>query len=397
MGAVPPISIGVLTASISCRAGGLFWAIPPLANGIVRSGGSVRVLSIGDALSDADAVHWGEVRPNVHSRRGPPAFGYAPDLSKALDTAGFDLVHTHGLWMYPSVAASRWAARWKRPVMVSPHGMLDPWAVRNSAWKKLLAGWLFENRHLRRAACLHALSDAEYEAIRGYGLKNPVAVIPNGSNLTIRRETMAPPEWAAGLPPGARVLLFLGRLHPKKGLTNLLRAWGLMRLKVAGTGSWHLVIAGWNEGSHEVELRRLAEALQLGETVRFVGPQFDAQKAASMAFANGFVLPSFSEGLPIAVLEAWFFRLPVLMTRQCNLPEGFTAGAAIEIPPDADRMAERLATFLNLPERERQAMGSRGRRLVEQRFDWSAITSQMSDVYAWVLGRQEKPACVRID
>ena len=115
---------------------------------------------------------------------GPRAFGYAPELSRALDAARLDLVHTHGLWMYPSVAAAwRWATRWKRPLVVSPHGMLEPWAVRNSAWKKRIAGWLFENRHLRRAACLHALNDAEYEAIRAYGLTNPVAVIPNGVDL----------------------------------------------------------------------------------------------------------------------------------------------------------------------------------------------------------------------
>jgi poly(glycerol-phosphate) alpha-glucosyltransferase len=398
VGVVAPISVGFLTASISRSAGGLFWAVPPLANGIMRSGGAVKVFSIGDAPSDGDAVHWGDVRLDVRSRRGPTAFGYAPELANALDAARLDLVHTHGLWMYPSVAASRWAARWKKPLVVSPHGMLDSWALRNAAWKKRLAGWLFENRHLQRATCLHALNDAEYEAIRGYGLTNPVAIIPNGIDLMVRDETLVRPEWAASLPDSARVLLFLGRLHPKKGLVSLLRAWGRVRCQVsAGTHRWHLVIAGWDQGGHEFELRRLAEALQLGETVRFVGPQFDAQKSASIAFADGFVLPSFSEGLPMAVLEAWARRLPVLMTPQCNLPEGFESGGAMEIAPDADRLADGLAAFFDLPEAERQAMGDRGRRLVEERFDWSAISAQMSDVYAWILGRQKKPTCVRID
>jgi glycosyltransferase involved in cell wall biosynthesis len=382
-------------ASVSRQAGGLFWAVPPLVRSLKAGGCAVTVLSIADRNSTEDAGYWADADLKVSSPRGPRAFGYAPGLDAALDGAGLDVVHTHGLWMYPSVAASRWTARSRKPLIVSPHGMLDAWALRNAAWKKRAAGWLFENHHLRLAACLHALSEAEYQAIRDYGLSNPVAVIPNGVGLAAAREPLPRPAWAHGLQGDARILLFLGRLHPKKGLPNLLRAWA--RVPSMRSRNWYLVIAGWDQGGHEVELRRLAEALQLGEAVRFVGPQFDVHKAACMASADAFVLPSLSEGLPMAVLEAWAFRLPVLMTPQCNLPEGFAARGAMEIAPDADRMAERLAAFLDLPEAERRAMGNRGRRLVEERFNWSAISAQMSEVYAWVLGRQERPACVRVD
>jgi glycosyltransferase involved in cell wall biosynthesis len=385
----------VLTASISRQAGGLFWAIPPLVRSLKVGGCAVTVLSIADTNCAEEAGYWADADLKVGELRGPRAFGYAPGLDKALDSAGLDVVHTHGLWMYPSVVASRWAARSRKPLIVSPHGMLDAWALRNAAWKKRAAGWLFENHHLRQASCLHALNEAEYQAIRNYGLSNPVAIIPNGVGLPAAREPLPRPDWAQDLRDDARILLFLGRLHPKKGLANLLRAWA--RVPSMRSPNWYLVIAGWDQGGHEAELRHLAEALQLGQRMRLVGPQLDAQKAAILAFADAFILPSYSEGLPMAVLEAWAYRLPVLMTPQCNLPEGFAAGGAMEIAPDADRMAERLAAFLDLPEAERRAMGNRGRRLVEERFDWSAIAAQMSDVYAWILGREEKPACVRVD
>lgn len=386
----------MLTASVSRQAGGLFGALPPLVKGLQRDGCTVRVFSIADKDSDRDAVHWTDTNLDVHSRWGPQAFSYAPGLGKALDAAGLDLVHTHGLWMYPSVAASRWAARWKRPLVVSAHGMLDPWAVRNAAWKKRLAGWLYENRHLKRAACLHALNDAEYEAIRAYGLTNPVAVIPNGVDLPEPGEPSTRPNWAAAL-QGRRALLFLGRLHPKKGLARLLQAWAVVHRQMpAAAGGWQLMIAGWDEGGHEAELRQLVEALKLGEAVHFVGPQFDSQKAASLAFADGFVLPSLSEGLPMAVLEAWAHRVPVLMTSQCNLPEGFAADAALEIALEADRMAEGIAAFLGLPEVERRAIGDRGRRLVEERFAWHGIATQMAKVYRWLVEGAQRPAWVRV-
>ena len=127
------------------------------------------------------SAHWGAVGLYVYSGLGPQAFGYAPQLGKALEYG------EAGLGTHPWAVAVSFRSRravgstLEKPLVVSPHGMLDPWAVRNSAWKKRIARWLFENPHLRQAACLHALNVDEYQAIRAYGLRNPVAVIPNGS------------------------------------------------------------------------------------------------------------------------------------------------------------------------------------------------------------------------
>jgi poly(glycerol-phosphate) alpha-glucosyltransferase len=388
--------IGMLTGSVSRQAGGVFEVLTALAPTLHdRPGIELRVFGLEDADTAADRPAWGEVPLTALRPRGPHAFGYAVGLDAALAGAGLDLLHLHGLWMYSSLAAKRWSARHRAPCLVSPHGMLDPWALRNGHWKKRLAALAYEKAQLRGATCLHALCEAELEAIRAFGLINPVCVIPNGVILP-RNAAGGPPPWRARLPADARVLLFLGRLHPKKGLPGLLRAWA----RVVGgrqepQRGWHLVIAGWDQNGHRATLEELAGSLGIAGEVHFVGPQFEADKEASLHAADAFVLPSQSEGLPLAVLEAWAHGLPVLMTPACNLPEGFTHRAALAAEPEPDSLVQALRVLCAMPEAERRAMGARGQALVAAHFTWAGVAARMAEVYHWLLGRGPRPASVR--
>jgi glycosyltransferase involved in cell wall biosynthesis len=157
---------------------------------------------------------------------------------------------------------------------------------------------------------------------------------------------------------------------------------------------WMLVIAGWGEEDHEQRLRHMADAHAAGDSLRFVGRQFGDDKAASFAFADAFVLPSLSEGLPVAVLEAWSYGLPVLMTDACNLPDGFAAGAALRIGTDRAGISAGLRQLFAMSEATRGDMGARGRALVRERFAWRSIGEQMAAVYRWVLGGGPPPSCV---
>jgi poly(glycerol-phosphate) alpha-glucosyltransferase len=271
--------------------------------------------------------------------------------------------------------------------------MLEPWALQNASLKKRIASYLFERANLEGASAIHC-SSGEAPGVRRFGLSTPIVCLPNGIYLPRLAKRVGRPAWLPA--DGRRTLLFLGRLHPKKGIRETLEAWSLLRQRHPVASSWRLVVAGWDDGGHAYALAQHAHRLGLSD-VLFPGPLFGEAKRQALAHANGFVLASHSEGLPMSVLEAWAFQLPVLMTSQCNLPEGFAAGAAMEVTPHSDRMAEELAAFLDLPEEERLAMGDRGRQLVEERFDWSAIAAQMFAVYAWVLGQQERPTFVRVD
>lgn len=332
---------------------------------------------------------------------GLAAFGYSPELARQLRARmqRDSVVHVHGLWMYPGLLARQLANTSGAVRIVSPHGMLEPWALKNSRWKKRLAAWLFENQNLRTADCLHALCQPEADHIRYYGLKNPIAVIPNGVDF----ESHANPPSRAVLESrfpalrGRRWILFLSRIHPKKGLAHLLRAWAKVWKPESGNRKaedWMLVIAGPDELGHEAEMKLACRELGLENCVTFTGPLHGEEKRAALAGSELFVLPSFSEGFSMAVMEAVAAGLPVMLTPQCNFPELAKAGGAVEVSPDADSCEAGLRQLLALSDSERQAMGQRGKVLVERSYTWSQVADKMFSVYQWLLKGGPKPECV---
>jgi poly(glycerol-phosphate) alpha-glucosyltransferase len=436
------VKTATLAASVTRQAGGLFDSLLGTCRELSKLAGMQEtVLSLDDGPAPDDLARWVGVLPQRFPVHGPQFFGFSPELKRALLGGNFDLVHAHGLWQFPSTAVNTWHRRTRRPYLVSPHGMLDPWAIRHSAWKKRIALLVFERSHLHRATCLRALCEAEARAIRAFGLKNPIAIIPNGVDLPPdggrRTEDGRQPSALCPLPSDRKVLLYLGRIHPKKGLVNLLKAWksvvggpvvrGPSSVHCPPSSDWLLAIAGWDQGGHEAELKRLCDELgiswkdtrehrtsnnehpttnpkaergnqkaeELAATVLFLGPQFGDAKSACYANCDAFILPSFSEGLPMVVLEAWAYAKPVLMTPECNLPEGFAANAAIRIETNAESIALGLTDLFRLPSSALCSLGSRGRSLVATRFTWPQIAREMRGVYEWALGGGEKPSCIQ--
>lgn len=366
-----------VSSGVGRSAGGLFYAVSSLCKALDAGGTEVSVFGAGQGFCADDRAVWHPVPVETYRAFGP--LSSSPGLRRLLAGSGAEVVHQHGIWLDDQWAALQWQKRTGRPVVLSPHGMLDPWAVRNAAWKKRIVGALFANESLRKATCLHALCRSELDAIRAYGLENPVAVIPNGVAL--------PNLFSENLKPRTEkpTLLFLGRIHPKKGLKELIEAWSQTPV------GWRLVIAGWDDGGYEQGLRAQAAGL---DAIEFVGPKFGQEKEALLRSADAFVLPSFSEGLPMSVLEAWSYGLPVAMTDFCNLPEGFQADAAVRIAPDPESIAQGLAQLAGMTERGRAEMGARGRALVERKFSWPGIAESMRQVYEWCINDGEKPACM---
>ena len=374
-----------LTDSLTRAAGGLFDAVRSLALEVEKHQRyAPAVIGLDDPDAELDRFLWGRIDTTVLPVLGPRAFGYAPGLLETLQSKEPDLVHVHGLWMYPSLAVVRWSRR-SKPYVVSPHGMLDSWALKNSRWKKQIAAAVYENRHLHGAACLHALNQAEAKAIRAYGLRNPICVIPNGIGI--------PEKWEERAKRETHTLLYLGRLHPKKGLAGLIEAWSMVRRKAEQAG-WRLKIAGWDQSGHRTELEALTRKLGAGSSVSFLGPRFGEAKAECFREASAFILPSLSEGLPMTILEAWSWRLPVIMTPECNLSEGEDAGASIMARNGIESLSAALSRLFSMNKSELEAMGAKGLRLVEDQFQWPRVAQQMTAVYDWILGFSPKPDCV---
>ena len=425
------MKVALTTGSLSRDAGGLFESVRALGKELAAMGEDVSVYGLWDKNWTRDVVDWAPLNAQAFGYRGPRFVAFSPEMDRALDETRPDVLNLQGLWQYPSVATRRQYRLHAAPYIVSPRGMLDSWALANARWKKQLAAWIFENAVLRDAACFHALCTSEADAIRAYGLRERIEVVPNGVKLPEELTTI---EQVKVGPKGARVgaseskntegrkwLLFLGRIHPKKGLVAFIRAWAEIqnpKSKTHHSKDWQLVIAGWDQGGHEAELKALcaelglriadcgsAENLKLNSyklktlspeieaaDVVFYGPAFGEEKEALLRRAEAFVLPSFSEGLPMSVLEAWAHRLPVVMTPECNLPEGFVSGAALQIRSGEGSFQgsdfsfqHGLRTLLEMSDPERAAMGMRGRRLVEEKFTWPKVAAQMKKIYESLL------------
>jgi poly(glycerol-phosphate) alpha-glucosyltransferase len=349
----------------------------------------VRVFGIRDEQSAVDLQEWRPLSVQTFRPR-LRAWGYSNQLAPAMLDADLDILSVHGLWKYCSVGSQRWHRQTGRPYVVHPHGMLEPWALRNAGWKKRIAAALYENQHLRGATCLRALSEGEAEAIRSYGLRNPICVIPNGVDMPDLNVSSI----ARRQSEGRKTLLYLGRLHPKKNVANLIRAWNkTFNSQARNSDSWVLAIAGWDQGGYESELKRIA----VGASVVFLGPQFGEERGECYRTCDAFILPSLSEGLPMTVLEAWAYAKPVLMTPECNLPEGFSAHAALRIGPSPEEIAAGLKQLAEMSDDDRAAVGARGHTLVATKFSWPRIGEQMRAVYEWVLGGAAAPQTIRLD
>lgn len=370
-----------VTHWLSKTGGGVSEAVESLSRVVDRQSAAVQVLGLEDERWALDRLKWRGASACAFAPSAPRILGRSPALRRALQEQNPDVVHTHGIWMYPSADVSAWS-RDHKPYLVSPHGMLDPWALGTSAWKKRLARFLFEDRHFKHSRCLHALNTAEAVAIRRFGYQGPIVIIPNGVDTPADRPALTPP-WPEAIRLNARVLLFLGRLHRKKNVHGLIDAVSRLRDHRRLDG-WHIVVAGSGSPDYTNNLIRKSRDLSLGDVISFIGPVYGPEKEAAYRNASAFILPSQSEGLPIAVLEAWGYGLPVAMTPECNLVDSFALGAAHPLSAEPVQMSMDLAKFLSAGTHQLRRMGSIGRTLVKERYSWETIAQDFSHVYDWV-------------
>lgn len=351
---------------------------------------NVEYLMFDDEYSPEDKKYYSSLPVHSYTVKGPRKLGLSTDLYKQMKTIQPDIVHTQSLWMYLSYANKKYSRHTGTPYIISPHGMLDKWQLNQSFWKDLKKNIvlnLYERKHLEGAACIHALCHEEYDAIRSFGLKNPVAIIPNG--IELRGQYKQPS--INGTRSNKKNLLFLGRIHPKKGIDNLLAAWSLLK----GNHDWQLIIAGETKDATYMQAL-LVKTRELGieETVSFIGGRYGEDKHRCLESSHAFILPSFSEGLPMSVLEAWSYHLPALITPECNLMEGYDHNAAIRIGADPENIYKGIDQIINMPEAERRNMGRQGFHLVKEKFSWAQVANSMAQLYSWVLGKGDKPAFV---
>lgn len=294
------------------------------------------------------------------------------------------LLHNHGLWTSGNYHIASAAQRFQIPLVIHPHGMLEPWALQYRGWKKRWALRLYQRRNLEMAALLFATAEQEAESIRKLGLRQPIAVIPNGiKSMPILNKTLG-----ERLRSEPRMALFLGRIHPIKGLLNLVEAWGRIR-----PAHWRLYLAGPDEGGHLTVVMRRIRELGLETAIEYVGEVEGDTKIRLLAHAELFILPTFSENFGIAVAEALSYGIPVITTHGAPWKELVTRSCGWWIEPTVEALTLTLHEALNMAPSHLQAMGKRGFSYAQE-FNWVHIARQTMEVYRWILGQGPMPACV---
>lgn len=293
----------------------------------------------------------------------------------------FDLVHLHALWVPSTLICGHVALARGVPLVVTPHGMLDPWALQRSRLAKRLARWVGVDRLLARASAIHALCIPELEAIRALGFRAPVALVPPGIDVS---------EFTTERRLRPRAVVFMGRLHPKKGLDLLANGF---RTLAARFPNWKLVIAGPDQVGMIPDLKARLADVEAGR-VEFPGQLLGQARRDLLAGAGIFILPSHSEGLPVAVLEAMAAETPVIVTHPCNLDEIEPAGAGRVCEDNELAITAALEELMSVSDERLEEMGRAGKRLVMDRFTGAAVARELLSVYRWALADGMPPRCV---
>ncbi|MEM6561491.1 MAG: glycosyltransferase [Planctomycetota bacterium] len=294
-----------------------------------------------------------------------------------------DIIHLHNVWESLLASVAKVARRHRIPYLLTPHGMLDPWSMQQKALKKKVALALSTRRMLEGAAALHALNADEARGLKPLRLSTDVVRLPNG----VWPQQLVPPPDAPRLAEKVPVLgeqpfvLFLSRLHHKKGLDHLAAAFEIV---AADRSNVQLVVAGPDGGGRD-ELMQAISASKFGDRVHVVGPLYGAAKFAAIVDAAVYCLPSRQEGFPLAVLEALGCGTAVVISEQCNVPEVADVDAGRVVKLDATSVAAALGELLD-DAALRERMGLAGKRLVAERFSWPRVAEQSIDVYQGLLG-----------
>ena len=387
------LSVLHVVPSLALEHGGPAVAVPALTSALAREGLHCEIFT-----TDQKGVATGSPIPSstVPVHRFDVGFlarfwlGYSSQLAKALwkqmQDGAFDLVHIHEAWHYPGFVAFRAARKHDVPYVLSPHGEFDEFCLGQKAFKKKMYMGMVQDQFLNAADALHALTVSEMASLSALGYKTPVFVAPVGIDPCPFEHLSDISGFLAAYPElsGKFVILFMGRLHSKKGLDVLARSYARIASKYRNTV---LLVAGPDEGGTQKKMEAILKTSPASSSTVFTGLLTGRNKLAALRCADLFVLPSYSEGFSTAILEALAAGLPVVISKQSNFPEVSEHNAGFVVEPNDVAVTEAISTLLS-DEQLRARMGCNGRDLVREKYTWSAIAASMAGLYRRLIDRR---------
>jgi glycosyltransferase involved in cell wall biosynthesis len=340
------------------------WKAAMIANGQFAQKNVKSILVVCDARGKEDFQNPESTEVFFLNRNSPVSFFKQFVNRHSIDRTNV-VVITHGSWLRPTKIGYL-LHKMGFPWIYVPQGMLEPWSMEQN---KLLKGFYFrfvEYRLVKNASVIRAVSGPEKANLERL-LSRKITLIPNGVSISSLNPKNAKHN----------VFLFMARLHEKKGVLPLVKAWHT----AMKNQSAKLIIAGPDEG----ELEKIQP--YIGGNIQYVGAVYGEQKAELLNSAHYYMLPSHSEGFPTSVLEAMSYGAIPLISKGCNFPEVFENNLGYNIEPDESQIAEQLRAIVDKPFDETLSM--KNRKFIEQHYSESVIGEKLHALYSSLLKAQQ--------
>jgi glycosyltransferase involved in cell wall biosynthesis len=381
------------TPSISRLYTGVFEVEKNIVINLLKQNISFEIHSLIDIYTYKDLHFWDSTTVFLYKTFGQEKYGLSFKLFRNVLKSNAEVGHIHSLWSFSSLALYLWSKFRKRPYLFSANAYLFDSALKRSRLKKKVAFFLCFRKIIESANCIQVNTVSEYNSVRSLGFKNPICVIPNGVSIPEIEVSNSIVPWGFDKNTrGKRILLFLSRIHPQKGINLLVEAWKQL-YNLNSLDNWHLVIVGFNDKMtpFENELKYNIENHDVKNVITMLPGQYDEAMDICYQNCSGYILPSFNEGTSIAALNALAFSKPALLSEGCNIPDCYIRNAAIKIEATQTSIFNELIKFFDMNDLERKSIGEAGRRLVSESYSWDSVSSQILEIYKWINDKEKNP------
>lgn len=384
-------------SSLSLNGGGPSRSVPMLVRGLAEEGVNITLMTIrSDDMNthalEGSSVSFIALSPSCYER----------EMDSYVANGQYDLIQEQSVWERPYHVLTKIARKYNIPYIVTPRGMFEPWSLSQRRWKKKLALALYQKNDLKHAACIFTTAEMEAEHVRALGVDVPMSVIPNG----IETDGYACRKSMDGV---KKQILFLSRIHVKKGIELLIEAFWKVRgersevrgerLEVGGEklevgDDWNVVIVGNGEPEYIESLKLKVENLGMQDCVKILNPVFGDAKVKLYQESAVFCLPSYSENFGMVVAEAMSCGLPVITTTNCpwSILNETQTGWCIDLC--VDNLEKALREAMTMEPSELYGMGQKASRLVRENFDYRSVAQKTKRLYEWILTKENKPEFV---
>lgn len=351
--------------SIDKSTGGPSRSVPQTCIELSKLGVDIEIVT----QESADMV---AIKENLYLKVKYMTFWELYRYGSGLSINDIDLIHLQHIWNPYIQVMAYWAYKKKIPYIITPRGMLEPWILAQNPWKKKLGLFLYQKKAIQRAKCIHATAQMEADNIRALGFNNPIYIIPNGIDLINVKESEKK--------YGTKKIVFLSRIHPKKGIEILLEAW-----RNCNTEGWTLEIAGNGDENY---IEKLIQRAQDIKNVNFVGAKYGVDKWFFLLSADAMVLPTYSENFGIVVAEALAVGVPVITTTGTPWKDLETYKCGWWIDLSVANLENTLEKVFSTPVEILEVMGNQGRKLVAEKYDLKAVAKKIVDLYQKILNEK---------